>query len=112
MKTQTAVNTGRKRRFTIYALREHGGNLLFMLPAFALFAFVELVPFIQSIPISFTDKKAIFAKAWNYVGFSNYLKLLTNRSFQETFEHTAYFTLIYILGANLLGLIFALMIWL
>ena len=64
----TAINSirlDRKRKLTRYAIREHGGNILFMLPAFALFAFVVLVPFIQSIPVSFTDKKAIFAKSWN-----------------------------------------------
>ena len=107
----TAISPNRKRRLTTYFVREHGGNLLFMLPAFVLFAFVELIPFIQSIPISFTDKKAIFAKAWNYVGFTNYTKLLTNNSFLDTFVHTAHFTLIYILGANLMGLLLALMIW-
>ena len=100
-----------KRRLTAYAVREHGGNILFMLPAFALFAFVELVPFLQSIPISFTDKKAIFAKSWNFVGFENYVKLLTNNSFLQTFFNTAHFTILYIIGANILGLMFALMIW-
>ncbi len=109
MKSQLAG--GRRRKLTVYAVREHGGNILFMLPAFALFAFVELIPFFQSIPISFTDKKAIFAKTWNYVGFDNYIKLITNGSFQQTFVNTAHFTLIYIIGANVLGLIMAMMIW-
>ena len=39
----TAINPirlDRKRKLTRYAIREHGGNILFMLPAFALFAFV------------------------------------------------------------------------
>jgi raffinose/stachyose/melibiose transport system permease protein len=76
-----------------------------------LFAFVVLVPFFQSVPISFTDKKAIFAKSWNYVGIDNYIKLLKNRAFLDTFLNTAHFTLVYIVGANLLGLVLALMIW-
>ena len=95
----TAINSirlDRKRKLTRYAIREHGGNILFMLPAFALFAFVVLVPFIQSIPVSFTDKKAIFAKSWNFVGLENYIKLLKSSSFQDSFLHTAHFTVVYI----------------
>ena len=111
MNKAMAHSPNRKKRLTAYAIREHGGNILFMLPAFALFAFVELVPFLQSIPISFTDKKAIFAKVWNYVGLENYIKLINNRSFQQTFSNTAYFTILYIIGANILGLAFAMMIW-
>ena len=109
--SKAAYGAKGKRRLTAFAVREHGGNILFMLPAFALFAFVELVPFLQSIPISFTDKKAIFAKTWNFVGFENYVKLLTNNSFLQTFINTAHFTILYIIGANILGLMFALMIW-
>lgn len=82
-----------------------------MLPAFLLFACIVLIPFIQSVPISFTDKKAIFAKNWNFVGFDNYIKLLKNKAFLDTFVHTAHFTLIYILGANVMGLVLSLMIW-
>jgi len=111
MTTIQPTRLDRKRRITVYAVREHGTNLLFMLPAFLLFAFIVLIPFIQSVPISFTDKKAIFAKNWNFVGIDNYVKLLKNKAFLDTFVHTAHFTVIYILGANVLGLIFALMIW-
>ena len=111
MSTTIGQTGTKKRRLTAYAVREHGGNILFMLPAFVLFAFVELIPFFQSIPISFTDKKAIFAKTWNYVGFENFLKLINNNSFQQTFLNTAHFTILYIVGANILGLVLALMIW-
>lgn len=111
MTTIHPTRLDRKRRLTVYAVREHGSNILFMLPAFVLFACVVLIPFIQSVPISFTDKKAIFAKNWNVVGFDNYIKLLKNKAFLDTFVHTAHFTLIYILGANVIGLFLSLMIW-
>lgn len=111
MTTIHPTRLDRKRRLTVYAVREHGSNILFMLPAFALFACIVLIPFIQSVPISFTDKKAIFAKNWNVVGFDNYIKLLKNKAFLDTFVHTAHFTLIYILGANVIGLFLSLMIW-
>lgn len=111
MTTIHPTRLDRKRRLTVYAVREHGSNILFMLPAFVLFACIVLIPFIQSVPISFTDKKAIFAKNWNVVGFDNYIKLLKNKAFLDTFVHTAHFTLIYILGANVIGLVLSLMIW-
>ena len=101
----TAINPSRldrKHRLKRFAVREHGGNILFMLPAFALFAFVVLIPFLQSIPTSFTDKKAIFAKEWNFVGFENYGKLLKSASFRDSFLHTFQFTIVYIIGANML----------
>ncbi len=110
----TAINPARldrKRRLTKFAVREHGGNVLFMLPAFLLFAFAVLVPFIQSIPVSFTDKKAIFAENWNFVGFDNYIKLFKSETFRDSFLHTFQFTIVYILGANLLGLLLALALW-
>ena len=111
MTTVSPARLGRHRKLSPYAIREHGGNLLFMLPAFILFAYVVLIPFIQSIPVSFTDKKAIFADTWNFVGFDNYIKLFKSVSFQESFLHTGQFTIVYIIGANFLGLLLALMLW-
>lgn len=111
MTTYSPARLNRKRRLSPYAIREHGGNLLLMLPAFLLFAYVVLIPFLQSIPVSFTDKKAIFATTWDFVGFDNYVKLLKSVSFQDSFLHTAQFTAVYIVGANILGLTLALLLW-
>lgn len=41
--------------------KTQGMNLLFLLPAFALFAYVVLIPFIQGIPYSFTNWKSIIS---------------------------------------------------
>lgn len=111
MTTINPVRLERNRKLSRYAIREHGGNILFMLPAFILFAYVVLIPFVQSIPVSFTDKKAIFAKSWEFVGIENYVKLLKSTSFQSSFVHTLQFTVVYIAGANILGLAMALMLW-
>ena len=111
MTTINPTRMDRKRRITYYAVRKHGGNLLFMLPAFLFFAYIVLIPFIQSIPVSFTDKKAIFANSWNFIGLQNYIKLIKSSSFQDSFLHTVNFTVIYIIGANLLGLMIALALW-
>ena len=102
------TRTDRRRRLTYFSVRKHGGNILFMLPAFLFFAYVVLIPF---FPVSFTDKKAVFANSWNYVGLENYIKLIKSTSFQDSFIHTAHFTVIYIIGANVLGLLLALALW-
>ena len=90
--------------------RIHGTNLLFLLPAFALFAFVVILPFLQGIPYSFTNWKSVISTNYDYVGFSNYISLIRNRYFQQAFLHTFQFTAIYVTGANVLGLGLALLL--
>ena len=92
-------------------LRTHGSNLLFLLPAFALFAYVVLIPFIQGIPYSFTNWKSIISTKREFNGLHNYVLMLKNTYFQNAFMHTLSFTVIYELGANLLGLCFALLLY-
>ena len=92
-------------------LRTHGTNLLFLLPAFALFAYVVLVPFIQGIPYSFTNWKSIISDKREFNGLHNYILMLKNTYFQQAFVHTLNFTLIYDIGANVLGLAFALLLF-
>ena len=92
-------------------VRTHGTNLLFLLPAFALFAYVVLVPFIQGIPYSFTNWKSIISDKREFNGLHNYILMLKNTYFQQAFVHTLTFTLIYDIGANVLGLAFALLLF-
>ena len=92
-------------------LRTHGTNLLFLLPAFALFDYVVLVPFIQGIPYSFTNWRSIISDKRGFSGLHNYILMLKNTYFQQAFVHTLTFTLIYDIGANVLGLAFALLLF-
>ena len=96
---------------TLRRVRTHGMNLLFLLPAFALFAYVVLVPFIQGIPYSFTNWKSIISPNREFNGLRNYVLMLKNTYFQQAFVHTIRFTVIYDIGANLLGLMFALLLF-
>lgn len=99
------------RGHRVRILRTHGTNLLFLLPAFALFAYVVLVPFIQGIPYSFTNWKSIISDKREFNGLHNYILMLKNTYFQQAFVHTLTFTLIYDIGANVLGLAFALLLF-
>ena len=92
-------------------LKTQGTNLLFLLPAFALFAYVVLIPFLQGIPYSFTNWKSIISDKKEFNGLHNYILMLKNTYFQQAFVHTLTFTVIYDIGANVLGLAFALLLF-
>ena len=99
-------------RLSAHAVRLHGSNILFMLPAFVLFAYVVLIPFFQGLPYSLTNWKSIISKKDpDFVGLNNYKIMLQNPYFINAFKHTFQFTLIYELGANALGLLFALLLF-
>lgn len=99
------------RGHRIRQLKTQGTNLLFLLPAFALFAYVVLIPFLQGIPYSFTNWKSIISDKKEFNGLHNYILMLKNTYFRQSFVHTLVFTLIYDLGANVLGLTFALLLF-
>ena len=75
-----------------------------------LYCFVVLVPFIQGIPYSFTNRASVVSQSYDFVGLRNYMELITNKYFQQAFFHTVQFTVIYVIGANVLGLALALML--
>lgn len=93
------------------AIKKTVENLLFMLPGFLLFAYVVLIPFLQGIPYSFTNWKSIIGGEKVFNGLNNYIVMLKNVYFRKAFLHTLEFTLVYEIGANVLGLIFALLLY-
>lgn len=112
IKTGTAGGSPAGRvPFQSRSFRRQFGNLLFMLPGFILFAYVVLVPFIQGIPYSFTNWKSIIGGERTFNGLNNYILMLKNPYFRQSFWHTLEFTIIYEIGANVLGLIFALLLF-
>jgi ABC-type sugar transport system permease subunit len=82
-----------------------------MLPALVIFCGIVLVPFFQGIPYSFTDWKSIISQNKNFIGLNNYKIIITNTYFLQALGNTFKFTAVYILGANVLGLSLALMLW-
>ena len=99
-----------KQKRSVKKLRTHAGNFLFLFPAMLLYCFVVLVPFIQGIPYSFTNRASVVSQSYDFVGLRNYMELITNKYFQQAFFHTVQFTVIYVIGANVLGLALALML--
>lgn len=98
------------RRLSSGAARTHVGNMMFLLPTILLFSIVVLIPFIQGIPYSFTNWKSIVSETKEFNGLKNYAYLLKNKYFQESLIITFKYTILYMLSANFMGLMLALMI--
>lgn len=98
------------RRLSSSAVRTHGGNMLFLLPTILLFSIVVLIPFIQGIPYSFTNWKSIISEERTFNGLKNYAYLIKNKYFQESLLVTFKYTILYMISANFMGLMLALLI--
>ena len=98
------------RRLSSSAARTHGGNMLFMLPTIILFCIVVLIPFFQGIPYSFTNLKSIVSETKEFNGLKNYIYLIKNKYFQDSLLVTFKFTILYMISANVMGLLLALAI--
>lgn len=98
------------RRLSSSAARTHGGNMLFMLPTIILFCIVVLIPFFQGIPYSFTNWKSIVSETKEFNGLKNYIYLIKNKYFQDSLLVTFKFTILYMISANVMGLLLALVI--
>ena len=98
------------RRLSSSAARTHGGNMLFMLPTIILFCIVVLIPFFQGIPYSFTNSKSIVSETKEFNGLKNYIYLIKNKYFQDSLLVTFKFTILYMISANVMGLLLALAI--
>lgn len=82
--------------------------ILLCLPALVYFCVVLLYPVIWGIGISFTDKR-IGAEA-NFIGVDNYIKLLKNPQFWNSFSVTMRYTIISVFFKLLFGLVMALVL--
>ena len=98
------------RRLSSSAARTHGGNMLFMLPTIILFCIVVLIPFFQGIPYSFTNWKSIVSETKEFNGLKNYIYLIKNKYFQDSLLVTFKFMILYMISANVMGLLLALAI--
>lgn len=81
---------------------------LFLVPSLLIFGIFLFYPFVKTIYLSFykTDKMGLPKK---FVGFENYVKLLTSKSFYNSLAVTLIFVLIVVAGSMLLGLVGAIL---
>ncbi|WP_017470946.1 carbohydrate ABC transporter permease [Amphibacillus jilinensis] len=81
---------------------------LFLLPCLLAITFVIIVPFLQGIYYSLTDYNGF--QISSFVGFDNYRRLFTDQNFLNSLRFTAGFSIASIIGINVIGLAFALLV--
>lgn len=89
--------------------REGAFYLAILMPALLLLIVFFAIPVVQSLFLSFTDSYGM-KSSYNWVGFSNYVEALTDNSFRGTISTTFTYTLVAVLGSNLLALALALVL--
>ena len=100
-KKQLQPVSGRKKKATPLPY-------LLLLPALALFTAFTYWPFLRTILYSFalTDKKGNWVK---WVGIKNYIRVFTNRSFNQVLTNTFYFAAMVCIGTLIVAMILALL---
>ena len=73
-------------------------------------ALLSSIPFFQGIPYSFTNWKSIVSETKEFNGLKNYIYLIKNKYFQDSLLVTFKFTILYMISANVMGLLLALAI--
>lgn len=84
-------------------------GFVFILPTILLIGFFIIYPVISNLILSFTDAK-LMKSEFNFVGFENYIKLLSNKMFLKYTWNTVVWTVFSVAGQLLLGLALALLI--
>lgn len=92
-----------------YKFRKQLAPYLFVAPATLLFCVLMLFPMITVLRYSLVDN-AILNKSPEFVGFANYITILTDPIFLQTVGQTLYFTVMSVVFHLLIGLLFALML--
>jgi trehalose/maltose transport system permease protein len=84
---------------------------LMLIPTLVVVAFVALYPLLQTIYLSFTNTRLASGRAPAFVGFDNYVRLITTDvQFRNSIFITVEFTLLTVVLEFVLGMIFALVI--
>lgn len=94
-----------KRR--LYFIKDSYTKILFILPAILIFGVLLLYPVLSSIILSFTNKNLI-KPDYQIIGFENYIKVLSDSSFWNSFGISIKWTIFSLLGQIIVGFIAAL----
>lgn len=87
----------------------HLQEFSFVLPALIMFSIFVAYPFLQGIPMSFTNWDGM-SPVRNVVGLKNYIQIFRDNNFVNATKNTLVFTVLTMVFSNILGLLFALMI--
>lgn len=105
---QESSTRGDKFHLNFYTKRKLLG-FLFILPTILLLLIFILYPVISNLYLSFTDAR-LMESEYNFIGFENYLKLISNKMFLTYTWNTVVWTVFSVIGQLVLGLGLALLI--
>ncbi len=80
------------------------------MPALVLFAVFFIVPNVASFGLGFTDWSIFYFDEMRFIGLDNFKKLFTERNFWLAVRNTFYFSVVTVIGKNVLGFVLALLI--
>ena len=84
---------------------------LFILPFSLMFAIFKLYPMLYGVVLSFWDRNSEFhIYDTTFVGFENYIKVLTSSSFWESFMHSIVFSLVNVSVVMIAGFLLAILL--
>ncbi len=81
-----------------------------ILPTILVVLGIAIYPLLESIRLSFTNYRSSRPDRWEYIGFENYRKLLSDEVFHTAFKNTMVFTVSSVFFETVLGMIVALTI--
>jgi len=103
-----------KRKLTAMQRKQERTAYLFILPAVLMFLFFVVVPIVVAIYLSMNKFSYKNLERMQWVGFGNYAKLfgdeLAMAEFRKSFIHALYYTALYVPGAVVLSLLFAVLV--
>lgn len=84
-------------------------HFIYVLPNLLLYSLLSIVPIVLGLYYSFTDWNGI-GKNYNYVGLSNYIKIITDRRFQKAVLFNIRYAAMLIVCVMLISVILALLL--
>ncbi len=80
--------------------------VFFIAPAFLLYTFFVIVPSLGSLKLSFTNWDGLNPN-YRYIGFDNYIEILTSKRFRAAMFNTLYLTIFFSVLTNIISLTLA-----
>ena len=74
--------------------KDYGVAALFLLPAVLLMVVFVIYPIISNVVLSFQSWKGIFGTPKKFVGWENYIKVITNESFGRSMANAGIFMVV------------------
>ncbi len=85
-------------------------SLFLVLPAFLLFLVFFIVPNLASFVMGFTDWSLFYFDEPRWNGLDNFRRLFSEKNFWIAVKNTFYFSIVTVLGKNILGFLMALLV--